>query len=157
MTKKSKSSILERVVLAVDGSRNAGRAVDFAAALASQFPFEIVVLSVYKHRTYQESSLSLVRTREMPAAPDEVMHSLCEEAVEWAYERLKEGGIDPARIETMVRRGPPARTIVRTVKQQDADTVILGNRGHGDVEGFFLGSVSYKVNALTSSTCITVR
>jgi len=157
VTKKSRSSILQRVVLAVDGSDNAGRAVHYTAALAQHFPFHIVIVSVYKHRTYQESSLSLVRTREMPAAPDEVMQNLCEEAVEWAYERLKEAGIDPDRIETLVRRGPPARTIVRTTKQQDADTVILGNRGHGDVEGFFLGSVSHKVNALSDCTCITVR
>lgn len=102
-----------------------------------------------------ESSLSLVRTREMPSPPDEVMHDLAQEAVDWGAERFNEAGI--TNFETMIRRGPPARTIVQTAKKKDVEAIVLGTRGLGDVEGFFLGSVSHKVNALADCTCITVR
>jgi nucleotide-binding universal stress UspA family protein len=102
-----------------------------------------------------ESSLSLVRTRQVPAPLDEVMHDLAQEAVDWAAERFTEAGIE--QVETMIRRGPPARTIVQTAKKNDVDAIVLGTRGLGDVEGFFLGSVSHKVNALADCTCITVR
>lgn len=146
---------LDRILVAVDGSENAGRAVRLAIELARHFDSSVTVLSVYKHRSHMESSLSLVRTREVPTPPDEVMHDLAEEAVEWAGERFTEAGIDG--VETMIRRGPPARTIVQTAKKMDADAIILGTRGLGDVEGFFMGSVSHKVNALADCTCITVR
>lgn len=146
---------LDRILLAVDGSQNAGRAVRLAIELARHFGSKVMVLSVYKHTTQMESSLSLVRTRQIPSPPDEVMHDLAQEAVEWAAERFAEAGIENA--ETMIRRGPPARTIVQTAKQQDVDAIVLGNRGLGDIEGFFLGSVSHKVNALADCTCITVR
>ena len=151
----SDSTALNRILVAVDGSENAGRAVRFALELAKHFKSELILLSVYKHMTQKESSLSLVRTRQMPTPPDEVMHNLAEEAVEWAAERCKEAGIDT--FETMIRRGPPARTIVQTAKQKDVDAIVLGTRGLGDVEGFFQGSVSHKVNALADCTCITVR
>lgn len=146
---------MKRLLVAVDGSENAGRAVRFAIELARHFQSEVTVLSVYKHQSHMESSLSLVRTREVPVPPDAVMHDLAQEAVDWAGERFQEAGIDG--VETMIRRGPPARTIVQTAKKKDADAIILGTRGLGDVEGFFLGSVSHKVNALADCTCITVR
>ena len=151
----SNSTALHRILVAVDGSENAGRAVRFAIELARHFDSEVTVLSVYKHTSHMESSLSLVRTRQVPAPPDEVMHDLAQEAVEWAAERFSEAGIE--RVETMIRRGPPARTIVQTAKKNDVDAIVLGTRGLGDVEGFFLGSVSHKVNALADCTCITVR
>ena len=149
--------MLNRILVAVDGSENAGRAVDFAVELARRFDSELIALSVYKHQTYMESSLSLVRTREVPAPPDEVMHSLAKEAVEWATQRAQDAGLPKQRIKTLIRRGPPARTIVKTAKRYKVDAIILGTRGLGDIEGFFQGSVSHKVNALADRTCITVR
>ncbi|MDZ7748974.1 MAG: universal stress protein [Halofilum sp. (in: g-proteobacteria)] len=149
--------MFKRILVAVDGSENAGRAVDLAIELAQRFDAELIALSVYKHRTYMESSLSLVRTREVPAPPDEVMHGLAKEAVEWAAERARAAGLAKGRIKTLIRRGPPARTIVKTAKRYKVDAIVLGTRGLGDVEGFFQGSVSHKVNALADRTCITVR
>lgn len=149
--------MLKRILVAVDGSENAGRAVDFAIELAQCFGAELIALSVYKHRTYMESSLSLVRTREVPAPPDEVMHGLAKEAVEWATERAAATGLPNARVKRLIRRGPPARTIVKTAKRYKVDAIVIGTRGLGDVEGFFQGSVSHKVNALADRTCITVR
>ncbi len=152
---EDRSASLDRILVAVDGSENAGRAVHLAIEFARHFGSTMIVLSVYKHTSQMESSLSLVRTRTVPTPPDEVMHDLAEEAVEWAAQRFAEAGVE--EVETMIRRGPPARTIVQTAKQQDVDAIVLGTRGLGDVEGFFLGSVSHKVNALADCTCITVR
>lgn len=152
---ETRSTALNRILVAVDGSENAGRAVQFAIELARNFDSEVTILSVYRHTSHMESSLSLVRTRQVPTPPDEVMHDLAQEAVDWAAERFSEAGLE--RVETMIRRGPPARTIVQTAKKHDIDAIVLGTRGLGDVEGFFLGSVSHKVNALADCTCITVR
>ena len=149
--------MLGRILVGVDGSENAGRAVQFAIELARRFDSELIALSVYKHQTYMESSLSLVRTREMPAPPDEVMHGLAKEAAEWAENQAREGGLSTRSIKTLIRRGPPARTIVKTAKRYKVDAIVVGSRGLGDMEGFFLGSVSHKVNALADRTCITVR
>jgi nucleotide-binding universal stress UspA family protein len=148
---------LDRLLVAVDGSENAGRAVDFAIELARRFDSELIAVSVYKHQTYMESSLSLVQTREVPSPPDKVMHDLAREAVQWAAQRALEAGLAKGHVKTLIRRGPPARTVVKTAKRYKVDAIVLGSRGLGDLEGFFQGSVSHKVNALADRTCITVR
>lgn len=147
--------IFRSILVAVDGSKQAGRAARMAIALALQNDAKLTVISVYRHMSYREGSLSLVRTRAVPVEPDKVMHDIAQEAVEWVVALARESGLKG--VSKSVRRGPPARTIVRVAREKGADAIVLGNRGLGDGEGFFLGSVSHKVNALCECTCITVK
>lgn len=147
--------IFRSILVAVDGSEHAGRAARMAIALALQNDASLLVLSAYRHISYKEGSLSLVRTRKVPVEPDKVMQEIAQEAVDWVVERAKEAGLKD--ISKSVRRGPPARTIVRVAREKGIDAIVIGNRGLGDGEGFFLGSVSHKVNALCECTCITVK
>lgn len=147
--------IFHSILVAVDGSEHAGRAAHMAIALALQNDATLSVLSVYRHMSYKEGSLSLVRTREVPVEPDKVMHEIAEDAVEWVVARAKEAGLK--NVSKSVRRGPPARTIVRVAREKGVDVIVLGKRGLGDGEGFFLGSVSHKVNGMCECTCITVK
>lgn len=147
--------IFRSILVAVDGSEHAGRAARMAIALALQNDARLLVLSVYRHISYKEGSLSLVRTREVPVEPDKVMQEIAQDAVDWVVEQAKEAGLK--NISKSVRRGPPARTIVRVAREKEIDAIVVGNRGLGDGEGFFLGSVSHKVSALCECTCITVK
>lgn len=157
-TKKSKPAAevkFDTILVAVDGSGHAGKAARFAIELARRFGSRLVILSVYKHYSALESTHSLVRAREVPEPPDVALREIAREAVEWAKKRAKEAGLK--KVEGFVKRGPPARTIVKFAKDKNADVIMLGSRGLGDIEGFFLGSVSHKVNALAECTCIIVK
>lgn len=147
--------IFRSILVAVDGSEHSGRAARMAIALALQNDAKLMVLSVYRHMSYREGSLSLVRTRAVPVEPDKVMHEIAQDAVDWVVTQAKEAGLK--NVSKFVRRGPPARTIVRVARERGVDAIVLGNRGLGDGEGFFLGSVSHKVNALCECTCIIVK
>jgi len=156
--KKSTSSEepkFDTMLVAVDGSGHAAKAVKVAARMARQFGSRLLVLSVYKHYSSLESTHSLVRAREVPESPDITLRGVAQEAVESAKRYAEEAGVDG--VETFVKRGPPARTIVKFAKDKDVDVLILGSRGLGDIEGFFLGSVSHKVSALSECTTITVK
>jgi nucleotide-binding universal stress UspA family protein len=61
------------------------------------------------------------------------------------------------RIRTEVKVGPPARTIVEFADKEKVNAVVMGSRGHGDLESLLLGSVSHKVASLSKVTCVTVR
>lgn len=143
------------LLAAVDGSTHADKALDQAVALAKGTGGRLVVLSVYRHHSPLETTHSLVKGREEIEPPDVTLGRLCREIVDAGVARARAAGLD--QVEGMVRRGPPARTIVEVAKELPADAIVLGGRGSGDVEGFLLGSVSHKVASLAPCTCITVR
>ena len=147
--------MLSSILVAVDGSDHANKALDFAADLARRYDAALAVLSVYRHHSPLESSLSLVKAREATPTPDAVLSELAREIVDAAVERAQASG---ARVgKGLVKRGPPARTIIQVGKELGADAIVLGSRGLGDLEGHLLGSVSHKVASLADCTCITVR
>lgn len=147
--------MLKSLLIAVDGSENAVRALDFAAELAKPFGSRLIVLSVYKHHSPIESSLAMTRARPPQGTPDKALQEYATELVEVAAKHVRDLGISD--VQTKVRRGPPARTIVEEAKKLGVDAIIMGSRGLGDVSSFLLGSVSHKVAGLAPCTCITVK
>ena len=60
-------------------------------------------------------------------------------------------------IETILEFGDPAATILSVANGQNADAIVMGSRGLGDLSGMLMGSVSHKVAHLCKCTCITVK
>jgi nucleotide-binding universal stress UspA family protein len=147
--------MFKTLVAAVDGSAHATKALEKAAELIKGSGGRLIVLSVYRHHSPLETTHSLVKGKEEIEPPDVTLGRLAREAVDQAVARARELGV--ANVEGMVRRGPPARTIVEVAKEQAADAIVLGGRGTGDLEGFLLGSVSYKVCSIAPCTCIAVK
>jgi nucleotide-binding universal stress UspA family protein len=108
--------IFKTMLVAVDGSEHALKAVDLASDHAAAHGARLIVLGVYKHISYPESSHSLVRTREVPPPPDEALHEVARAVVEQAVARTRERGVQD--VEAVVRRGPIARTIVDYAKER---------------------------------------
>ena len=48
-------------------------------------------------------------------------------------------------VQTMVKTGHPAETIVETAKEEDAAMILIGSRGERASSRFFMGSVSREV------------
>ena len=147
--------MLKSILVAGDGSDHATKALDAASDLARRYDADLTVLSVYRHHSPLESSLSLVKTREATPTPDAALSELAREIVDAAVARAEGQGAKVGK--GLVKRGPPARTIVQVGKELGADAIVIGSRGLGDLEGHLLGSVSHKVTSLAECTCITVR
>ena len=60
-------------------------------------------------------------------------------------------------VRTVVHEGDPASAILAVAKEADADLIVMGRRGLGDLAGLLLGSVSQKVTHLAECACLTVR
>lgn len=147
--------MLNSILVAVDGSDQATKALDLAVDLARRYESDLTVLSVYRHHSPLESSLSMLQTRKAMPTPDAALSELAREIVDAAVARAEGQGIKVKQ--GLVKRGPLARTIVHTAKQLGADAIVMGSRGLGDLEGHLLGSVSHKVVSLAECTCITAR
>ena len=143
------------IVVAVDGSAQSEKVVDFAADYAAQHDARLLMLSVYQTMRMPESTHSLVRSAGHPTPTPDEMRTYAQSVVDACADRAKAGGAK--EVETFVLQGQVARTIVAFARERGADAIVLGSRGLGDITGFLLGSVSHKVTGLAECTCIVVK
>lgn len=147
--------MFQTVLCAMDGSDHSRRAADHAAALAAAFDAKLIFLTVTKEIRVTDEVRRYLQMEQLAGEPQYVLDEYAEAIMRQAREAAGKAGVK--RVETLVRTGPPARTIVHVAEQQAADTIVMGSRGLGDIEGMLLGSVSHKVATLAKCTCITVK
>ncbi len=145
--------MFRHIVVPVDGSRNALAALDKAAELKALTGAEMSILTVYRHHSMLEASLSMVR-RDDPGNLDDAMREYAKEVAEAAKARALGQGATGAR--AFVRNGPVARGIVAFAEEHDADLIVIGSRGLGSIEGYLLGSISHKVTGTAPCPVLVV-
>ena len=145
--------MFQRIVVAVDGSPGASKALQNAAKLQKVCKGELIVLTVYRHHGLSDASLSVGRP-DSPESIDDTLREIAKDVAEKAKTSASEAGA--TKVRAFVKMGPPARTIVRFAEERDADLIVLGSRGMGDLEGFLLGSVSHKVTSLADCPVLVV-
>jgi len=145
--------MFKNILVAVDGSQGAQKALGVAVGLQSSCGADLLVLTVYRHHSLLEASMSMVRPDD-PSPPDESMRDHAREIAEQAKEFASRAGVETVR--AFVKIGQPARTIVKFAEEHDVDVIVVGSRGLGDVEGFLLGSVSHKITSLADCPVLVV-
>jgi len=145
--------MFERILVPYDGSKGARKALETAVELARYADAELLLLTVYRHHSMLEASLSMVRPQD-PGNLDDVMRDHAKEVVEHAKDEAQRLGA--AKLRAFVRSGPVARGIVAFAEERKADLIVLGSRGLGSVEDYLLGSVSHKVTGLADIPVMVV-
>lgn len=149
--------MFQNILVAVDGSEHARHAVGYAAGLARALGARLTIVHVMTHlgsdripedlRTYGSTEHVEVNEAQMLR---QVASSLLEEAKDLASDR---GASD---VRTVLEAGDPAGRIITACSDQNADLVVMGQRGRGDFTSLLLGSVSHKVVQLAPCPCMTV-
>lgn len=124
----------KHIVVAVDGSDNAKRAVEQAAELAkaSGDDCKVDVVSVIAIDVYSD----------MVYDPIEAHGDAQKELVEPSLKILDDAGV---KYELSLMHGRPADEIIRFAEKNNADLVVIGSRGLNALQEFAIGSVSHKV------------
>ncbi|GAB4358836.1 MAG: universal stress protein [Oricola sp.] len=137
--------MFEKIVVAVDGSEGSLKALKLAAGLQKSLGGELLIVTIYRHHSLLEASMSMVRPDE-PEILDDAMRDHARKVAEEAKQVAAAEGVTALR--AFAKAGQPARAIVKFAEEHDAGLIVVGSRGIGDVEGFLLGSVSHKVTSL---------
>lgn len=147
--------MFKKILVAYDGSTGAEEALEKASELCVMSGAELAVLTVYRHHSMLEASLSMVRgSNETGGNLDDAMRTIAREAAEHAKTRATELGV--STVHAFIKGGPPARTIVSFAADKDCDLIVVGSRGLGASEGYMLGSVSHKVTSITSIPVLVI-
>ena len=136
----------DRILLAVDHSEMSRRAVIAARDLAKLSDGEIWVLHL--------------RERETGVRKVSMMDETVDDAnavVRAALEMLTDAGVKAQGEVRNTAYGYAAREIAGDAKDHDADIIVMGSRGPGDLAGLVLGSTVHKVIHLTDRPVLVIR
>ncbi|SEG78543.1 universal stress protein [Marinobacterium lutimaris] len=145
--------MFKRILLPVDGSDGAFEALKVAVEMQKIHDAELMILSVYRHHSLREASMSMVRPRE-PEHMDDLMQSYSREVAESFRKYAIEQGCPGVR--AFVKSGHTAKTIVEFAEKNKVELIIMGSRGLGDAETFLVGSVSQKVVGMSKIPVLVV-
>jgi nucleotide-binding universal stress UspA family protein len=145
--------MFKTILAPVDGSEGSLNALKMAVSLQQLCGAGLLILTVFRHHSLLEASMSMVRPQD-PQNMDDILRGHAKEVAERAKSLALELGSTEPR--AFVKRGPPARTIVAFGRENNADLIVLGSRGQGDLEGYLLGSVSHKVTSMADSPVMVI-
>jgi nucleotide-binding universal stress UspA family protein len=142
--------MLSTIAVGTDGTDTAAKAVDFAIDMAKRYDARLVAISAY--RPVSESRLR----SEQKDAPDEIQWSInptedVESILKDVEEKAHEAGLQTT---TVAGDGEPADVLVQHAEDQDADVLIIGNKG---MQRRILGSVPNSVAHKATCTVIVVK
>ena len=137
----------DRILVAVDHSEMSDRAVVAARDLAVLSNGEVWVLHLREREMGPKTGV-LVPNEPTEEATAEVSASV---------EVLTQAGVKAHGKVRNTIFGYAAREIVSYAKQVDADVIVMGSRGRGDMAGLLLGSTAHKVIHLSDRPVLVVR
>jgi nucleotide-binding universal stress UspA family protein len=132
--------MFSRILVGIDGSPFAERALRYAVNLAKTYRASLLVVHVFLRRFYAVSPseagvlATTVYVKEIEAEGKAIISK--------AESYVKAEGMD---CDCRLVQGVPADEIVRAAEVEKVDLIVLGSRGLTEVRAFLLGSVSDRV------------
>ena len=150
--------MIEKVLVAVDGSAHSLKAVEYAAEIAGACNARLSILTVLRPRKVPKVSEELRKYAQLEHIDDadhEAIKLLSSDLLSHAADVAKKSGA--TQVETSVETGPVARTIVNVAVMKKASMIVIGSRGLGNIEATLRGGVSHRVELLARCPVLTVK
>lgn len=124
-----------KIAVAVDGSKNALRAAKHAILLAQYLPdAHLEVIHVADYNKAKDEHLLAQNPEGLALKREQKIHPIREHAESVSVD-----------INITFLKGNPSKEIIKYVKDQSIDQLVIGSRGLNTFQEMMLGSVSHKV------------
>jgi nucleotide-binding universal stress UspA family protein len=145
--------VFKSIVVGTDGSETATQAVHQAVDLAKQIGAKLELVSAYEpvsDQRLREERTEVPDDLQWMVNPREDVDATLKDAAEVA----KQAGVD---VEVFARQGDPADAILDVAEEENADLIIVGNKGMTGAKRFLLGSVPNKVSHHAPCSVLIIR
>ena len=147
--------MFKKIVVPVDGSESAWRALEQACALAEKFEGELLVLTVIQ--PYNNAALLAVPLdHNIISQSNADLEEVGKEILARAREKVTGIGF-AGTADYRIELGHPSERILTISKAEKADAIVLGSRGLSGLAEFFLGSVSTKISQYSNIPVLIVK
>jgi nucleotide-binding universal stress UspA family protein len=133
-----------QILVPVDGSEHAFRAVQVACGLAKSENKRIRLLHVVPDKDVPEALKRYAEVEHMQSSPGQLYESaIAENVLSAARAQALAGGAE--QVDCSVEHGDASKGILAAASQGDVDTIVMGTRGLSDFQGLVFGSVAHRV------------
>ncbi len=141
---------MKAIVVGTDGSDTAAQALREAGDLAKSTGAKLHIVSAYVPASGIKAEGGESARENWMVGPDTQVDAVLNEAA---------GAMHTHGIETesYARKGDPADALLQVADEQDADLIVVGNRGMAGAKRFLLGSVPNKISHHASCSVLIVR
>ena len=141
---------MQRILVAVDASETARRAVTLAVTIAEKFGAAVELLHVMPPPPLFSEPAVIVNVAELERAQYESAQTL--------LGRIAQAESRPGvAVETRILGGPAAEVIAEAAEQGAFDLVVVGSRGRNMVASALLGGVSHRLIHLCKKPVLVVH
>jgi len=146
--------MFKKILVPIDGSERGYEALKLACEVSKKFDSEIHILSVYRHHSLMESSISMVRGGVEFENLEDILGSYAQELVEVGKKIAIDSGL--TKVKGFTRCGQIAKQILNIAKKNENDLIVIGKQGTGDLSGYLLGGTSHKISGLAKVPVLVV-
>ena len=161
---------MHKILVPVDGSSHALKALQIACDLADKYGGQVVLLHVLAGRRTAGELLELpvagsydaklkevlqAVDKKLAPVPDSVRTAVGGVILKHAADRAQRRGLETEILDVVA--GDPTESILVAHKRTGATTIVMGCRGTSETDGSSFGSVSQKVFAKAECTCLSVK
>jgi nucleotide-binding universal stress UspA family protein len=142
--------MISSLVVGTDGSETAREAVRQAGELAQAVGAKVHLVSAYEpvpEGRLREEARDVPQDMQWMVNQKEDVNATLEEAAESM----------PVEAQTHAREGDPADAILDVAEEENADLVVVGNKGMSGAKRFLLGSVPNKVSHHAPCSVMIIR
>ena len=127
--------MFSRILVAVDGSESAKRALEEAIFLAQKCNSKLDIIHVIDDSSYGGDSANTFELLEGLKSRGRRLLERCQ----------SQAATNNVQTETLLKLGDPAQVIIEIANKNDYDLIMMGSRGLSAFKELLLGSVSFKV------------
>ena len=147
---------MKNILVALDGSEPASRALTLAADLAVRYGSTLHLVHVMPRPVVVSEGLKEFARAEGVDLPVAVEMSGLGQSIIAAGRALAVGR-GARGVTAEVLSGDAAERLLEYAQERAIDFIALGRRGVGQIRGLLMGSVSWKVNSLAECPVLTVK
>ncbi len=147
--------MIQKLLIAVDGSRHSLKCVEYGAEIAKGVGAKVLLYHVVKPYNLPDSLKNFAKAEHMATIDADLLKKGAQHLLAGALDAARKAGLKEVEIET--EEGPIARSIVARAKSFKADLIVIGSRGMGDLEGMLRGGVSHRVETLARCPILIVK
>jgi nucleotide-binding universal stress UspA family protein len=136
-------SDINKILVAIAFSKDSSAIFEYAAKLASDLDAQLVVTNVINIRDIE--AISSVESLGYSVSTDDYKKDVKKEREAQLGEMATKISFPKEKMQTIIKVGHPFEALLKIVKEESVDMVVMGTKGRTDLEYVMLGSVADKM------------